>query len=146
MREQRSVLEIAVKDADGAAIKYGFDKSAFGKIEIPTSSKTYRIDISKSSHVSVWIYARADSPFTKLAIVRAPDTTTGKVIDFRTLRSLRDTGNMTIGDRAFLEANDGRIIQIVLTAVLYYDAGDSSDEVRFKYKVFDAGEFLIASL
>jgi hypothetical protein len=77
---------------------------------------------------------------------RAADTTTGKVIDFRTLRSLRDTGNMTIGDRAFLEANDGRIIQIVLTGVLYYDAGDSSDEVRFKYKVFDAGEFLIASL
>jgi hypothetical protein len=146
MREQRSALEIAVKDAVGTAIKYEFDKTGMGKIEIPSLAKTYRIDISKSGHVSVWIYARADSPFTKLAIVRAADTTTGKVIDFRTLRSLRDVGNLTIGDRAFFETNDGRIIQLVLTGVLYYDAGDTADEVRFKYKVFDAGEFLIASL
>jgi hypothetical protein len=112
MREQRSALEMAVKDANGTAIKHEFDKTGIGKLQIPS----YPIDISRSGYNSVWIYARADSPFRKMSIVPAADTTTGKVIDFRVLRPLRESATMTIGDRAFFETNDGKTIQIYLPA------------------------------
>ena len=70
----------------------------------------------------------------------------GKLTDVRTLRRLRDASPVEIGQRAFFEMNEGTILQIVVVGVLYYNAGDDRDEVRIKYRMYDAGEFLIEPL
>jgi hypothetical protein len=41
---------------------------------------------------------------------------------------------------------DGKTLQLVLAGVLYYGQGDDTDEARFKYRIYDAGEFLIPAL
>lgn len=45
-----------------------------------------------------------------------------------------------------MELTDGKIVQLLVASVQWYNEGDDLDEVRFKYKIHDAGEFLIDAL
>jgi hypothetical protein len=70
----------------------------------------------------------------------------GRPVDIRLLRLSRQSDALSIGGRAFFELNDGKILQLLLVGTLYYRDGDDLDEARFKYKIYDAGSFLIDAL
>jgi hypothetical protein len=140
---RRQEMELPVQSADGISIKHAFNDTGTGKLTIHSGESTYTIPISKSGGTSVWIYGKES--ISKLFVVRAA-TDRGKIIDIRQLRVVKDAASIEIGDRAFAEMSDGKIIQLILVGVLYYGAGDDTDEARFKYKIYDSGNFLIPAL
>jgi hypothetical protein len=133
-------MEMAAKDTKGAPLTYEFDRSGIGKIRLEYKGKSYDLEISKSGATSIWVYQR-QNPVKWAAVVRT--AVPGKMIDIRTLREIRDSSTLEIGQRAFFEMVDGTILQLVVVGVLYYGAGDDKDEVRFKYQMYDEGTFLI---
>lgn len=140
----RQQMELAANGADGTPIKHEFDQTGIGSLTIANGTSTYTIPVSKSSGTNVWIYD-THLPIAKLFIVRT-DIARGQIVDTRQLRLVRRSDVLNIGDRAIVEMLDGTTIQLLLVGVLYYGAGDDSDEARFKYKIYDAGDFLIPAL
>jgi hypothetical protein len=140
---QRNELERAALPTKGTPLTYEFDNSGIGQITLTRGDKGYPLQITKCSATAIWVYPNHNA-VKWASVVKTVEP--GQLIDVRTLRRIRDSTPVEIGQRAFFEMEDGTILQLVVVGVLYYNAGDDKDEVRIKYRMYDAGEFLIQPL
>jgi hypothetical protein len=140
----RQQMELPLQDAEGTPITHTFDETGTGELSIRVAGTTYAIPISKSSAMSVWVYKKGPA-ISKVFVVRA-GTPRNHVVDIRQLRVVKESLAVNIGDRAILELGDGKTMQLLVVGVLYYGSGDNVDEARFKYKIYDAGQFLVPAL
>jgi hypothetical protein len=143
MLERRGQLELAARDAAGTAVAIVFEVSAIFPIKLKYKDAEYSIGVSPSSELTGWIYSGMESA-KQLYVAKSAER--GKPVDIRSLRPSRGSDTISIGQHAFIELNDGRIAQLILVGAQYYRAGDDKDELRFKYMVYEAGEFLIDAL
>ncbi|CCB64933.1 MULTISPECIES: hypothetical protein [unclassified Hyphomicrobium] len=141
--DYRRILEEGCVGAEGESVTVQMD-AVKNSLPINSAGKNYQIMISKSGGTGVWVYP--ESGAKKMSTIATSAAKRSELIDVRTARPLRDSGHLTIGDRVLVEMSDGYFVQALLTGVLYYNAGDDRDEARFKYKVYEPGEFLIPAL
>jgi hypothetical protein len=140
----RQQMELPLQSAEGTPITHPFDETGMSELSIRIAGAIYAIPISKSSATSVWIYKKGPS-ISKMFVVRTT-TPRNQVVDIRQLQGVRESRALNIGDRAIFELGDGRTMQLLLVGVLYHGSGDNADEVRFKYKIYDTGAFLVPAL
>ena len=136
-------MELAVRDAEGAPIRCEFIDGQGSQLKITAGDVEYSIGVSIAGATGAWVYNTRPS-VKKMYIVKSAER--GRPVDIRLLRLSRQSDALSIGGRAFFELNDGKILQLLLVGTLYYRDGDDLDEARFKYKIYDAGSFLIDAL
>lgn len=141
-QEYRQRLEESCVGAEGTPVTVALSDT-MNLVRIAAKDQFYEVSISRNGGTRVWAYQRERAK--KISII--PRTTKrGETIDTRKVRPFRYAGNITIGDRLIVEMDDGAIAQVLLTGVLSYDDGDDHDEARFRYKVYDEGDFLVPAL
>lgn len=104
---------------------------------------TYSIRMSKAGGTSVWVYL---NEFSAKQMFHIRYAKRGELLDVRTMRPVRNNAHVKIGERVIFSTPDDRLVQIIVTGVLDYGAGDEKDEVRLKYQVHQPSEFLVAAL
>jgi hypothetical protein len=119
------------------------DEGAECRIKVPYENTDYEISTHIANATAVWLNLGMGSA-KKLYVSKSAQR--GQPVDIRQLRISKGSDTISIGQRAFIELTDGRILQLLLVGVLWYRAGDDIDEARFKYKIYDAGVFLIDAL
>jgi hypothetical protein len=139
----RGELELSVRDAGGTPLKHQFAVQGIEFLEIPYDNTVYKISSHIAHGTAVWINLGMGD--TKNLYV-SKSAERGKPVDIRRLRVSKGSDTISIGQRAFIELKDGKILQLLLVGVLWYRGGDDVDEARFKYQIYDAGEFLIDAL
>lgn len=137
----RGALELAVRDAGGTAVKLVFPQQSAEPLKVKDGSVEYDIHISLAHSTAIWIY-----PGTETRSLYVSKSPRGTPVDIRLLRLSKGPDTLNIGQRAFIELANGKILQLLLVGVLWYRAGDDIDEARFKYKFYEAGDFLIDPL
>jgi hypothetical protein len=138
-------MELAVRDAGGIPLKHQFNTQSMETIKVSDGSTTYEISTHVAHATAVWLNIGIGSGSVKKLYV-SKSAQRGKPIDIRQLRVSKGSDTISIGQRAFIELEDGKILQLLLVGVLWYRAGDAVDEARFKYKIYDAGQFWIDPL
>lgn len=140
--KRRGDMELAVRDAGGTPARIEFAPQAGAALKLKDGETEFEIQTSIAHALAVWLNPSTDTT-KNLRISKSPR---GTPVDIRRLRPSRGSDTISIGDRAFFELANGKTVQLLLVGVLWYRAGDDIDEARFKYKVYNAGEFLIDPL
>lgn len=141
--QHRDALESRARDALGTSLVVDMVRG-ITSVTLQQDGKDYIISMHVAHTIAVWL--NPIQPSVKdIFVVKTAER--GKSIDIRGLRSSRGEAEvLTIGQRAIIEMNDGKRLQLILTGVQWYRAGDNKDEARFKYKFYDPSEFLIDAL
>ena len=143
MLKTRGELELSVRDASGTPIRVVFGQSNTETLRIKERDTEYELVVAISNSMAAFVFSGNGSAKTVYLSRSAPR---GKPVDIRQLRPSKGGVSVSIGQHAFVELTDGKILQLLVASVQWYNEGDDVDEVRFKYKIFDAGEFLIDAL
>jgi hypothetical protein len=141
----RGEMELLVRDAGGIPLKHQFNTQSMEMIKVIDGATSYEISTHVAHATAVWLNMGVQSGSAKKLYV-SKSAQRGKPIDIRQLRVSRGSDTISIGQRAFIELEDGKILQLLLVGVLWYRAGDDVDEARFRYKIYGAGEFLFDPL
>jgi hypothetical protein len=143
-RQQRTQKELANRDARGEPISLRFGENGISSMPVKDGENTYNIGVNRARRDTTWL-AYPQQEASSFSIVRSAER--GKPVDMRLLRPVRgDYDAIEIGNRIFLSLKNGKTLQLILVGVLNFSVGDDVDEVRFKYKVYDAGVFFIDAL
>jgi hypothetical protein len=141
--ERRGAMELAARDAAGTPIRIEFGQSGIELLRIKDGDTEYQVQVSIGGSTGAWIYPASASP---KPIYISKTTDHGKPIDIRQLRHSKAQDVLQIGEHAFVVLPDGKMLQLILVGVQWYREGDDIDELRFKYKIYPADEFLFDSL
>jgi hypothetical protein len=143
--KSRGEMELAVRDADGTPLKHLFNTQSMEMIKVSDGTTSYEISTHIANSTAVWLNMGPHGGSAKKLYV-SKSAQPSRPIDIRQLRPSKGSDTISIGQRAFLELENEKILQLLLVGVLWYRAGDDVDEARFKYKIYDAGVFLIDPL
>lgn len=144
LRRRRELEKLAL-GAKGTRVVIEFGEGNIKNIEIVSDRNKYSIAVSQNNGTALWVYAQ-DGSMRSIASV-PQSIQRGGLIDVRTLRPVKGGAlPIVIGQRAVAITADGAMIQILLTGVQDYNSGDDTDEARFKYVLYPAGEFLVPAM
>ena len=142
--ETRSKLELAARDATGTPVRVEFNNNGSLEILTVTDGQTeYKLQVAIAGSMGAWIFPASSSP---KPLLFSKTLEHGKPIDIRNIRPSKTQDVMQIGEHAFARLPDGKLLQLILVGVQWYREGDDTDELRFKYKIHSADDFLIDSL
>jgi hypothetical protein len=144
MLENRGKLELGARDAAGTPVRVEIvGQSGIAVLRVKDGETEYQVQVGVAGPLGAFIFP-ASSSSKPLYISTIMDH--GKPIDIRQLRYSKGSDNFRIGEHAFAVLPDGKMLQLILVGVQSYRDGDDIDELRFKYKIHPADEFLFDSL
>jgi hypothetical protein len=141
--ESRGKLELAARDAAGTPIRVEFAKLGTESLLVKDGETEYQVRVGVAGPTGAWLYPASDS---SKSLFMSKTIEHGKTIDIRQLRPSKEADVLQIGEHAFIVLPDRKILQLILVGAQWYRSGDDIDELRFKYKIYPADEFLFDSL
>ncbi|PPC87525.1 MAG: hypothetical protein CTY31_08080 [Hyphomicrobium sp.] len=141
--DRRQRLEAKAAGSDGTLVIHEFSQASMDSITIPYGESSCVVRISQATRDRVWIYG--DHPSIAYYSI-SPIVERGAIVDVSKLRKEREVICPTINDRVIITAADGAIIQLLITMIRFRQGGDETDEVRLRYRIYKAGEHLVAAL
>jgi len=139
----RGELELSARDADGTPIRIEFGQVGVETLHIKDGGEEYTLSVSIAGPMAAFVFSGSGSA---KVFHLSKSAKRGQSVDIRQIRFSKGGDTIQIGQHAFIELTNGKILQLIVVGVLWYREGDDVDEIRFKYKIHDAGSFLIDAL